>query len=69
MDGAGAGGVFYYAKFPFRAREIGELGFRAGERILVVDMSDDIWWMGMIQEPNGQQVHGVFPSNYVGLKP
>ncbi|KAF9360603.1 hypothetical protein BGX26_008588 [Mortierella sp. AD094] len=68
-SGGGAGGVFYYAKFPFRAREIGELGFRAGERILVVDMSDDIWWMGVIQDPNGQQVHGVFPSNYVGPTP
>ncbi|KAF9437888.1 hypothetical protein BGZ76_010670 [Entomortierella beljakovae] len=65
--GGGAGGVFYYSKFPFRAREIGELGFSAGERILVVDMSDDIWWMGVIQDPSGQQVHGVFPSNYVAL--
>ncbi|KAF9208091.1 hypothetical protein BGZ49_009786 [Haplosporangium sp. Z 27] len=64
-----AGGVFYYAKFQFRAREIGELGFKAGERILVVDMSDDIWWMGVIQDPNGHQVHGVFPSNYVGPTP
>ncbi|KAG0239568.1 hypothetical protein BGX31_002640 [Mortierella sp. GBA43] len=63
------GGVFYYAKYPFHAREIGELGFQAGERILVVDMSDDIWWMGVIQDANGQQMHGVFPSNYVGLSP
>ncbi|KAG0212589.1 hypothetical protein BGX28_006025 [Mortierella sp. GBA30] len=62
-------GAIYYAKFPFRAREIGELGFKAGERILVVDMSDDIWWMGVIQDANGQQTHGVFPSNYVGLTP
>ncbi|KAF9965590.1 hypothetical protein BGZ70_004506 [Mortierella alpina] len=65
----GSGGVVYYAKYPFRAREIGELGFKAGERILVVDMSDDIWWMGVIQDANGQQVHGVFPSNYVGTTP
>ncbi|KAF9565310.1 hypothetical protein EC968_004172, partial [Mortierella alpina] len=65
----GNGGVIYYAKYPFRAREIGELGFKAGERILVVDMSDDIWWMGVIQDANGQQVHGVFPSNYVGSSP
>ncbi|KAF9292418.1 hypothetical protein BGZ68_006364 [Mortierella alpina] len=65
----GSGGVVYYAKYPFRAREIGELGFKAGERILVVDMSDDIWWMGVIQDANGQQVHGVFPSNYVGSTP
>ncbi|KAF9943035.1 hypothetical protein BGZ67_007680, partial [Mortierella alpina] len=65
----GNGGVVYYAKYPFRAREIGELGFKTGERILVVDMSDDIWWMGVIQDANGQQVHGVFPSNYVSSTP
>ncbi|KAJ1910893.1 hypothetical protein IWQ60_010410, partial [Tieghemiomyces parasiticus] len=35
----------YYAKFPFNAREHGELEFRAGERIFVIDNSDDIWWM------------------------
>ncbi|KAG0264660.1 hypothetical protein BG011_006367 [Mortierella polycephala] len=63
------GGALYYAKFPFRAREIGELGFDVGERILVVDMSDDIWWMGVLQDANGQQMHGVFPSNYVSLTP
>lgn len=62
-------GMIYYAKYPFRAREIGELGFGAGERILVVDMSDDIWWMGVIQDANGKQMHGVFPSNYVGPTP
>ncbi|KAG0231138.1 hypothetical protein BGW42_000489 [Actinomortierella wolfii] len=63
------GGVVYYAKYPFRAREIGELGFNAGDKILVVDNSDDIWWMGVLQLENGQQVHGVFPSNYVGPSP
>ncbi|GJJ69921.1 hypothetical protein EMPS_02270 [Entomortierella parvispora] len=62
-------GMIYYAKYPFRAREIGELGFKTGERILVVDMSDDIWWMGVIQDASGQQMHGVFPSNYVGPTP
>ncbi|KAG0353384.1 hypothetical protein BG005_007307 [Podila minutissima] len=60
------GGVIYYAKYLFRAREIGELGFKTGDRILVVDQSDDIWWMGVIQDATGQQLHGVFPSNYVG---
>ncbi|KAG0340655.1 hypothetical protein BG000_011433 [Podila horticola] len=63
------GGVIYYAKYPFRAREIGELGFKTGDRILVVDQSDDIWWMGVIQDATGQQLHGVFPSNYVGPTP
>ncbi|KAF9279289.1 hypothetical protein BGZ74_002897 [Mortierella antarctica] len=63
------GGVIYYAKYPFRAREIGELGFKTGDRILVVDQSDDIWWMGVVQDATGQQLHGVFPSNYVGATP
>ncbi|KAF9139439.1 hypothetical protein BGX30_007975 [Mortierella sp. GBA39] len=64
------GNAIYYARYPFRAREIGELGFKAGERILVVDMSDDIWWMGVVQDPvTGQQMHGVFPSNYVATTP
>ncbi|ORX99318.1 hypothetical protein K493DRAFT_212806 [Basidiobolus meristosporus CBS 931.73] len=38
----------YYAKFPFNAREHGELGFQAGEKIYVIDNTDDIWWMGII---------------------
>ncbi|KAF9124153.1 hypothetical protein BGW39_008409 [Mortierella sp. 14UC] len=66
----GNGNAIYYARHPFRAREIGELGFGAGERILVVDQSDDIWWMGVVQDPvSGLQMHGVFPSNYVASTP
>ncbi|KAF9271140.1 hypothetical protein BGZ74_006448, partial [Mortierella antarctica] len=41
------GGVICYAKYTFRAREIGDLGFKTGDRILVVDQSDDIQWMGV----------------------
>lgn len=36
----------YYAKFEFSAREHGELGFGNADPIIVVDSSDDIWWMG-----------------------
>lgn len=36
----------YYAKFDFSAREHGELGFEKADPIIVVDSSDDIWWMG-----------------------
>ncbi|KAF9926461.1 hypothetical protein FBU30_003961 [Linnemannia zychae] len=70
-EGGNSGGnAIYYARYPFRAREIGELGFKAGEKILVVDQSDDVWWMGVIQDPiSGQQMHGVFPSNYVASTP
>ncbi|KAJ1979880.1 hypothetical protein H4R33_005614 [Dimargaris cristalligena] len=60
----------YYAKFPFNAREHGELEFRAGERIFVIDNSDDIWWMGLIDRGEGQAVlQGVFPASYVSEQP
>jgi hypothetical protein len=36
----------YYAKFDFSAREHGELGFEKADPIIVIDSSDDIWWMG-----------------------
>ncbi|KAI9030992.1 hypothetical protein CLU79DRAFT_364950 [Phycomyces nitens] len=36
----------YYAKFDFNAREVGELGFDKGDPVIVVDSSDDIWWVG-----------------------
>lgn len=36
----------YYAKFDFTSREHGELGFEKASPIIVVDSSDDIWWMG-----------------------
>ncbi|KAF9142839.1 hypothetical protein BG015_000654 [Linnemannia schmuckeri] len=63
------GNVIYYARYPFRAREIGELGFKAGERILVVDMSDDVWWMGVVQDPvTGQQMHGFLDATIPKLK-
>lgn len=36
----------YYAKYPFEAKEFGELGFGAAEPIVVTDTSDSVWWMG-----------------------
>lgn len=59
----------YYAKFDFNAREHGELGFDKGDPIIVVDRSDDIWWMGY--KDNGEEgpMQGVFPSNYVERAP
>ncbi|KAJ1980989.1 hypothetical protein H4R35_000905 [Dimargaris xerosporica] len=60
----------YYAKFPFTAREHGELEFAAGERIFVIDNSDDIWWMGLIDRGDDQPVlQGVFPASYVSEQP
>ncbi|KAF7730690.1 hypothetical protein EC973_001639 [Apophysomyces ossiformis] len=59
----------YYAKFDFNAREHGELGFDKGDPIVVVDSSDDIWWMGYKDNGNGEPMQGVFPSNYVERAP
>lgn len=55
----------YYAKFDFNAREHGELGFDKGDPIIVVDRSDDIWWMGYKDNGEHGPMQGVFPSNYV----
>lgn len=55
----------YYAKFPFEAREFGELAFQAQTPIVVTDTSDDVWWMGYKDDGSGNPVSGLFPSNYV----
>ncbi|KAI9276472.1 cortical protein marker for cell polarity-domain-containing protein [Umbelopsis sp. AD052] len=59
----------YFAKFEFKAREHGELGFSAGDRIIVVDANDDVWWMGYKDNGFGEPKQGVFPSNYVEKAP
>ncbi|KAI9357209.1 cortical protein marker for cell polarity-domain-containing protein [Pilaira anomala] len=55
----------YYAKFPFEAREFGELAFNAQTPIVVTDTSDDVWWMGYKDDGSGNPISGLFPSNYV----
>ncbi|KAJ2193681.1 hypothetical protein GGH18_002474 [Coemansia sp. RSA 530] len=53
----------FYAKFTFSSRETGELGFRAGERVFVIDQSDEIWWMGIVDHGADQPLEqGVFPA-------
>lgn len=60
----------YYAKFTFNSRETGELGFRAGERVFVIDQSDEIWWMGIVDRGSDQPLEqGVFPATYVSSEP
>lgn len=55
----------YYAKYPFEAKEFGELAFTAQTTIIVTDTSDDVWWMGYKDDGLGNPVSGLFPSNYV----
>ncbi|KAJ2855870.1 hypothetical protein J3B02_001932 [Coemansia erecta] len=60
----------FYAKFTFSSRETGELGFRAGERVFVIDQSDEIWWMGIVDHGSDQPLEqGVFPATYVSSEP
>ncbi|KAI8997104.1 cortical protein marker for cell polarity-domain-containing protein [Pilobolus umbonatus] len=60
----------FYAKYPFEAKEFGELALDANVPIVVTDTSDDVWWMGYIDDGSGNPISGLFPSNYVTkLKP
>ncbi|PVU84800.1 hypothetical protein BB560_007262 [Smittium megazygosporum] len=60
----------YYAKFTFNSREEGELGFNAGDRVFVIDKSDEIWWMGIVDRgPDLPLEQGLFPATYIDLKP
>ncbi|PVU99915.1 hypothetical protein BB559_000298 [Furculomyces boomerangus] len=60
----------YYAKFTFSSREAGELGFKAGERVFVIDKSDEIWWMGIVDHgPDQPLEQGVFPATYISSSP
>lgn len=38
----------YQAKHPFEAKEPGELEIHAGDLIYVLDNTDPIWWMGLV---------------------
>lgn len=55
----------YYAKYPFEAKEFGELAFDAHAPIIVTDTSDNVWWMGYKDDGSNHPVSGLFPSNYV----
>lgn len=55
----------YYAKYPFEAKEFGELAFDAHTPVVVTDTSDNVWWMGYKDDGKGNAVSGLFPSNYV----
>ncbi|KAG2219729.1 hypothetical protein INT45_007768 [Circinella minor] len=55
----------YYAKYPFDAKEYGELGFDTNNPIVVTDTSDNVWWMGYKDDGSGNPISGLFPSNYV----
>ncbi|BFZ57399.1 hypothetical protein PYCC9005_004451 [Savitreella phatthalungensis] len=50
--------------FAFDAQAAGDLGMRVGDRILILERTDDeeAWWRGRNLTTGGQE--GVFPANY-----
>ncbi|KAG1309311.1 hypothetical protein G6F64_005408 [Rhizopus arrhizus] len=55
----------FYAKYPFKSQGNGELDLNEGDKIIVMDTSDNIWWLGSKEDGTGKIISGVFPSNYV----
>lgn len=53
------------AAYEFRPEEDGELYFKRGDRILVLDKEDSNWWKGKNLESGDE---GLFPSTYVQKK-
>jgi signal transducing adaptor molecule len=54
--------VTVVAKHNHETTEEGELAFRKGDKITVLQKDASGWWEGRL--PSGET--GVFPSNYVG---
>jgi len=50
------------ALFDFHAEEDGEISFKKGDILMVLEKPDPNWWMGMI---DSERSKGLFPSTYV----
>lgn len=53
------------AIYEFQPEEDGELYFKRGDRILVLDKEDQNWWKGKNLDSGNE---GLFPATYVGKK-
>jgi hypothetical protein len=59
-----------YAQYPFTASNENELSFKPGDTIYVLDRSDEVWWLGYIDNgPDVPPSQGVFPASYVSESP
>lgn len=56
----------FVAAYEFQPEEEGELYFKRGDKIQVLDKEDANWWKGR-NLASGQE--GLFPSTYVQKKP
>ncbi|GMG28502.1 unnamed protein product [[Candida] boidinii] len=63
-SGAGSSGKKAIALYSFDAQQPGDLPFKKGDVITILQRSDstDDWWTG---RNNGKE--GIFPANYVEL--
>lgn len=55
----------YVAAYEFTPEEEGELYFKRGDKIQVLDKEDANWWKGRNLSSNQE---GLFPSTYVQKK-
>ena len=53
------------ALFDFEAQEDGEVSFKRGNRIKVLEKTDPNWWKGQVASGVLAGNVGLFPSNYV----
>ena len=53
------------ASYEFQPEEDGELYFKRGDRIQVLDKEDANWWKGKNLESGNE---GLFPASYVQKK-
>lgn len=58
------------ALYDFQGQEPGDLSFRAGDRVVVVEESPGGWWRGRLEkkEKPGGVVEGSFPYNYFAFE-
>uniref|UniRef100_A0A3B3XYG6 SH3 and cysteine rich domain 3 n=1 Tax=Poecilia mexicana TaxID=48701 RepID=A0A3B3XYG6_9TELE len=59
-EGTFTGSHYYLALYRFKAIEKDDLDFHPGDRIIVLDDSNEEWWRGKMGEKTG-----YFPANYL----
>lgn len=50
------------ALFDFEAQEEGEVSFKKGNTLVILEKTDPNWWKGKVTNTGNT---GLFPSNYV----
>lgn len=53
------------ALYNFDATAEGELSFRKGDIVRIIEEIDEGWWEGELVDASGGRYEGMFPSNYV----